>query len=998
MFSPSPITTANPAIAGKQQIARIARRIIARNYGLIDQILNIVVESNGLIKVWFQDDNLERSVILMTIGDTVEYRDVTNRRTDSMGKAVDWYIVSFANNIQLREDAIRKPKNCKKGTPCKGECIPKGSICRDIPVAKDEAIAINEAVIKSAPPKVTAEPANEDPYRDLNIRQLKEVAREKGVMRYSYMTQDQLRDAIRVYDANPDYRENIRKGLQRQKDEATLKKVKTTEIGRALSTVDPKLGRQYNLINAIAKKNEKNPAEARIYALATILSTSALIAKTMEKRRADNLNEAKVMATANASDIRESTPDVKEPSVTFVVGSYGKGSNALANALKNSKNISDDDKAWLENDTKLIPFKRSKEGVPSATDPIRAFAENFTTGYKAAIGNAIDNGKGDEAIALASQLYVHGSKYSLDRDGLLSSPALNVLAGEDGGTVARDAIEILRKMPKSPDSNGIRGTDIADRVRLVTLGTPYFGLAKPDVPEANIMGSDDLWNLTPFTKGGNETRKVSGVGSSGQSSYVESSDAMNIAFKHLRTVQEDRRKINPESIKARDAAIKEQENLAKSESERTEQERQRIAREQKKAADLKVLADRVRVEIEPLAKQAKKTIAQFIADNKGLVDDITAKEKEKIAKERSKARIGDEVAKAINTDSAIYLLARSDAYKKLKCKAGYVQRGAACQKEVQSSTASSKSNTKNNATGNLLKFGLPIASVAAIALAGKTVADDVKKVAVKIEPDDVFLKAGEPVPKEVLDMYEKEFKPGDLIKRKSLLNGLYIEHYGVYAGNGKIIETYAEEKFGGSTLLKGNIGRPSESDGTRYVKVEDSSGKVKPPSREQALKLAESMVGVPIKFDGVETNCEAIARLITQGEARTSQGEQLSWLTKTVGKFAASTFGGKNLDKGFTASEVQDLLVKNNYDPTLVKAVFADSVARRKQDIEKANRGDSMEMTALRSPDEFAAIVNKTIAPLNGASKTIVEQQMYKTYLVATIALVSKKPKGNANK
>lgn len=1402
MFSASTITTVNPAITAKQQIARIARRIIARNYGLIDQILNIAVEPTGLIKVWFQDDDVERSVILMTIGDTVEYRDVTNRRTDSIDSPVDWYIVGFANTIGSREDAIRKPKNCKKGTPCKGECIPKGSVCRDIPMAKDEAIAINEAVAKSVPQQT--EPVNDDPYRDLNIRQLKEVARDKGVMRYSYMTQSQLRDAINVYDANPDYREDLRKGLQRQKDQAALKKVKSTEIGRAISTFNPKFGRQFNLINAISKKYENNKIEARIYGLAVILSTSALIVKTMEKRRNDNLNKAKVMAATNASNIRESTPDVEEPSVSFVIGSYKNGSNALVESIRNSNNISEEDKGWFNNETKVIPFIRSKEGVSKPSDPLRSFADNFTTGYKAVIGDPINNGKGEEAINLASQLYVYGSKYSPDRDGLLSSPALNIFAGEDGGTVARDAIEILRKMPKSPDSNGIRGADIADRVRLVTMGTPYFGLSKPDIPELNIMGLGDLWNLTPFTKGGNETKKVPGVGSSGQSSYVESSDVMTMAFNHLRTVEDARRKINAESIKARDAVIKAQENLFKSEADRAKTESERAARDQVKASETKALADRVKVEIENLSRVAGKTFAQFIKDNPSIINDITAKTKKKIREELARQRGGDEVRKIFNNDSDIYLSGRSDAfkkikckigfiqrgsacqrqkkntendvtqssdnkkkaikvlkkgakvaaigagvitvataslmiahiasrgevqteglntiskkelkdytdagippaegftgkvtfiksptgeifvkkeskgaigyvtyqaskeavvsnialengishvkvklvtdvlrpislqsmaigkdleklikggehpkidlqqkdqsnqawnakftkdtlsamsshpdlakiaaldtfvgnldrhsgnlfydqksdrytaidsawafdfnasraakkffedldfsslsaeeksgieeysktmrtlvrnnppkktkgsiygyaaksgenvftnafremysrqkidesyqdslgllrtldsklypqrrtqqkayqdssvyeasfnqaktdaYKKLRCKSGYVQRGSACQKEKASLGDPSSTNADSGVASNILKYGLPIASVAAISLAGKeifdvtsnvkevvnkakttgnvlkygvpiasavmvgkTVAKDIKKATVKLGSNDVVIKAGEPVPKELLDVYEKEFKAGDLIKRKSLNNGVYIEHYGIYAGEGKIIETFAQGKFGGSTLIKDDIGRPLSSNTTQYTKVEDISGKASPVSKDQALKLAESMIGVPFKFDVVNTNCESIARAITQGEARSSQSENLSWLTKSIAKKAIAIAPPvKNLNKGYTAKEVQDLLSKNNYDPVLVKAVFADSATKRKQDIEKANRGDSIETSALRSPDEFTEIVKKTVDPLNGVTKSIVEQQMYKAYLVAAIALTSQK-------
>ena len=982
-IAPPPPQTSD-LLAPRRVIARLLTRIISRAYGSIDEIVKIDVGNDGLIKCLFRDDDKDRKLIRLELGDRIEYKQVQNGRTDAVSTDADQYLVAYANSIGQRTDKISKPKNCTIGTSCKGSCIAKGDICRVDPpevLNKKELSDLNDAVIQIQTARTpTLSIPSEDPYEGLNIRQLKEAAREKGILRYSYMTQDQLKGALKVYDQDPDFQENIRKGLQRVKDEATLKKVKTTEVGRAISSINPTLGRQFNVISAIGKKYENNPDEARILALSAIFGIAATAAKTVASQRKANIEEAKTEASSMARDLRPQTNQVPEDNIVFVVGSHKSGSGALANGLTQSSNISSEDRDWLNKEARVIPISREKEGMTPDSDPIRAVGDSLVTGYKATIGNLLTSGRGAEATALAAKLFVQGSTYFTDGAGIKKIPSMNILAAEDGGTVARDALEILRKIPKSPDSNGFRGSDVAERIHLVTLGTPYFGLAKPNVPEANIMGDGDLWALTPFTKGGSETKKVSGVSGSEQRSYLESSEAMDSAFRHMRSVEKERRFIDADSAKKALASVRGSLNPE--------------------------MAEDVLVEARKRAAVLGKSEQEFLADEKALGRAIRSVE----AKRRAARKI--KIAQTqfgVNTDSA-YIQGREDAYRKIKCRSGYVQRGAACRKQSTTPNTSSITSKKrgrspaievkspSNAMGNLLKFGLPIASVAAIALTGKTVVDDIKKVTQKIEPDEIFLKAGEPIPKKVLDLYDKEFKPGDLIKRKSMLNGLYIEHYGIYAGNGKIIETYGKDEFGGSTLLKGDIGRPSESDGTRYVKVEDISDKAKPPSREQALKLAESMVGVPIKFDGVETNCEAIARLITQGEARTSQGEKLSWVTKSIGRIAAMKFGGKNLDKGFSAQEVSEMMKKSKYDPVLVQAIFADSVTQRKKDIAAAARGDSNTvnvLSQLRSPEDFTRIVDKTTQPLGGASKNIVEQQMYKAYLVGAFSLASKKTARN---
>ena len=989
-ITPPPPQTSD-LLASRRVIARLLTRIISRAYGSIDEIVKIDVGNDGLIKCLFRDDDKDRKLIRLELGDRIEYKQVQNGRTDAVSTDADQYLVAYANSIGQRTDKISKPKNCTIGTSCKGSCIAKGDICRVDPpevLNKKELSDLNDAVIQIQTARTpTLSIPSEDPYEGLNIRQLKEAAREKGILRYSYMTQDQLKGALKVYDQDPDFQENIRKGLQRVKDEATLKKVKTTEVGRAISSINPTLGRQFNVISAIGKKYENNPDEARILALSAIFGIAAVAAKTVASQRKANIEEAKTEASSMARDLRPQTNQVPEDNIVFVVGSHKSGSGALANGLTRSSNISSEDRDWLNKEARVIPISREKEGATPDSDPIRVVGDSLVTGYKATIGNLLTSGRGAEATALAAKLFVQGSTYSTDSAGIKKIPSMNILAAEDGGTVARDALEILRKIPKSPDSNGFRGSDVAERIHLVTLGTPYFGLAKPNVPEANIMGDGDLWALTPFTKGGSETKKVSGVSGSEQRSYLESSEAMDSAFRHMRSVEKERRFIDADSAKKALASVRGSLNPE--------------------------MAEDVLVEARKRAAVLGKSEQEFLADEKALGRAIRSVE----AKRRAARKI--KIAQTqfgVNTDSA-YIQGREDAYRKIKCRSGYVQRGAACQKERATPNTSSITSKKrgrspaievkspSNAMGNLLKFGLPIASVAAIALAAKsTVEGDIAKIKADVKGRTI-IEPNKEVPKEVLDSYKKSLKPGDLIKQSFSLDGeTYFDHYAIYAGDGYVIETDSKEGFGGSTVLKQKINQPAGAYKTPFAKVEEEVKGA--PSRKEALARAESLVGVPFKFDGVSANCESFARLITQGEGKSTQGEKLSGLTQFVAKTLINTLD-KEAGNGYSIQEISSIMQKNNYDPLLIKSVFKDAVDKRSSDIANKlaataseKKGDAKDdrLSGLRPPEEFAKIVEKTIAPLTGASRTLVENQMYKAYLVGVFGLASIKPARNDSK
>ena len=415
--------------------------------------------------------------------------------------------------------------------------------------------------------------AEEDLYKLMNIRDLRKEVRARDISNYSYMTQDQLRSAIKLHDADPEYKENIRKSLQKEKDLATLKKVKSSDIGRAIGTVNPTLGRQYNLLAAISRKFEKNPTEALIYALPAILGVTKTVALLLKQRRVVNVKESAGAAVNDADNYKKDINDVAPEGVNFYVGGYGRGSKDLYNRVANSPFASKEDADWIKNKSENIPINRVGEDRQTHNVSQTVF-NNITTGYNMTMNSTLNRGKSKESVELAAQLYAHGTKYRTDKNGVKTLSAIQILAAEDGGIVARDALEILGQMPD--------GNKIAKRVKFVSLGTPYFGESKVDTPEVNLVGDGDPWGALPFNKGG-QTQRTSGVSGANQHDYTASADVVGKVFQNMRASLSDRAPVDSESRKAYESSKVKSENQQKTEANQQVADILQRAKERKKA-------------------------------------------------------------------------------------------------------------------------------------------------------------------------------------------------------------------------------------------------------------------------------------------------------------------------------------------------------------------------------------------------------------------------------
>ena len=446
----------------------------------------------------------------------------------------------------------------------------------------------------------------------MSIRDLRNEVRSRDISNYSYMTQDQLRTAIRVHDTDPQQRENIRKSLQKQKDYDTLKKVKSSEIGRAIGVISPSLGRQFNLLSAIGRKFKNNPTEAIILALPAIAGTTKIVMGLLQKQRISNLKEAAGAAVNAAEDYRKDIgEETKSDSVNFYVGGYGRGSKDLYNKVANSPLATDQDASWLKK-AENIPINRQGEDIPVAHNAPQALGNNIATGYNVAVNNTMRRGKAKESIELAAKLYAHGTKWRTDKDGIRSMPSIQVLAAEDGGVVARDAIEILNQMTKDP-STSVTGKQIAERVKLVTLGTPYFGESKADLPEVNLIGDGDPWSSLPFNKGA-QSQRVSGVGGSSQGSYTSSANGVAAIFKNMRSGTDTRGLVDKDSIKEVSSAQKKAETQSVTEASQAVATAAKSVSDKAKAEKEAILDRLIIEELKNKAGNSIKELERLIGD------------------------------------------------------------------------------------------------------------------------------------------------------------------------------------------------------------------------------------------------------------------------------------------------------------------------------------------------------------------------------------------------
>jgi len=491
-IAPPPIQTTDP-LAARRTIARLLTRIISRAYGSIDQILNINIGNDGLITCLFRDDDKDQKLIRLELGDRIEYKQVQDGRTDAVDTDADQYLLAYANNIGQRTDKISKPKNCKVGLSCKGACIAKTDTCRiDVPEAlnRQEISDLNDAVNQVQKAKFVGVAPVEDDLDNKNIRELKEEARKRGVYRYSYMSQAQLRESIRLQKANPDRQKIVREGLNRA--ESSKKALK--------SLLPQPVAGAWKDIEKISKFFGDNRPAAGILAASVLLGIPSSVMMTARDRYKEGLPESALMAYQRA----QTTPvePTSKPQLTFAVGGFsnlGSSGDKLAEYLKTPLDTSKREQ-WFNKTQQVIPFNNSEFNVPPTDILPKDKNGNYNPLYlgyvaKESFGKYLSNivgGRNEAAVDLASKLYAYGSKY---RD-----KPLNVVSHGSGGNVVDEAAEILSRIKPA---RGLDGGEVLKRLNIARLGGASFGLTggttQDDKNWANINNRTITSKNDPFS-------------------------------------------------------------------------------------------------------------------------------------------------------------------------------------------------------------------------------------------------------------------------------------------------------------------------------------------------------------------------------------------------------------------------------------------------------------------------------------------------------------------
>lgn len=479
----TPLTPAIPSIPTyKAQLAKLVSVLINRVYtDGIDRITSISVSPELLISGSFQDEDRLFDFWL----------DLPSQKL--------WYQRSKQNldsfYPKLDKSGIRstRPRNCTVGDNCGGTCIPRGNVCRVGQIGKTLArpgeIQAVEAVAKQVARTSQATQPKDD-LEDKTLRELRAIAAPLGVVKYSRMSTEELRRAVRKTRSDPDSQNLIRRSLQTK-----------AEAKRAIKQSSPQLlASTWRQLERISKLSNTNPEVAGLLAATFLASTTLAVTQRIKDKYRSGLNESANMAIQRAQGIPVTQTD--KPNLLFAVGGFtgiGSTGQRMKDILESPGDGTAGDR-WFSNAHEIIPFNHREFDISPPSVSKKNEDGSYNPAYlgyvaKSGFGKFIQNfnrGRNEASVDLAANLYAHGSKYK--------NANVSVLGHGVGGNVVREATEILQRM-RSPDGKAPSGADIIKRMNIVNLGTPYFGFTDSKVwdavPNRTITSGGDPFSVLP---------------------------------------------------------------------------------------------------------------------------------------------------------------------------------------------------------------------------------------------------------------------------------------------------------------------------------------------------------------------------------------------------------------------------------------------------------------------------------------------------------------------
>jgi len=395
-------------------------------------------------------------------------------------------------------------------------------------------------------------PATGQPYK---IRELREVAREKGIVGYGSMSTSQMRDAMRLVDNNPEeaQQQNIVKTMS--KDRSIANRSVTAGFGSLAgkSVAERKAirgardaAKTWKRLEALMRFSNTAPAKwGAAAAAAFLLGTTIQGWERLKSRYREGLAESTKMAQERALLINTRPPTALNPkgqvlpwrgqkNITFAVGAgRNYGAEGIIDLLKQPGKQSNAGLAdqWLSKHY-FIPFNLRENGVGAAgaKETPRAIAEQTIE----QIGNALRNTmrrRNQDAVDLAANLFAYASQYP--------DKKINVVAHSAGGMATKEALEIVSRMSLSRrNKKTITGKQVLSQINVVLVGTPHFGYTENVSKNMRtIWSAQDPLSVLPSFGDGARTQWISSVKDHKIQSYLQDSyvrESIHEAFGYFR--------------------------------------------------------------------------------------------------------------------------------------------------------------------------------------------------------------------------------------------------------------------------------------------------------------------------------------------------------------------------------------------------------------------------------------------------------------------------------
>ncbi len=492
-------------------------------------------------------------------------------------------------------------KRCRTGVACGSSCIAKGDVCR-LKVGQiashSEINNLKQSIVKfkleqntgsivptTQPPtqpalekedipvksKYVVNPETGTPY---TIRELRKQASEKKIYGYGSMTIKELQGTLQLYDQKPESRKRITQGIAKR----------TGLTNRAIKVAG--LSGRGTPLERTTKRNLKNTADtwrkletlAKFAGSSTTAWTAAAVGafllgqsiknyERIKQTYREGFEESARFAEERASKLNIQHPvekdgepvllkngkprmssHIPQDNITFVVGSgKGYGAQEMKALLQKSKDPADPKEYWFTHSNYVIPHDLKEFGTPrppgGGNPPVASVVVN-------GIGGIVQNltrKRNQDAVDLAAQIYAHAIAVS-PKDGrtlVNRNKKINIVAHCTGGSVTKEALEILSRMQVKGSPSGKK---VLERVNSVYLGTPHLGITENvSRRQRTIVSPRDPISTLPVFGDGARQQWISSVKGGNASDYLNDDrvrDAIRESFGYYQGSPEEIRRRN----------------------------------------------------------------------------------------------------------------------------------------------------------------------------------------------------------------------------------------------------------------------------------------------------------------------------------------------------------------------------------------------------------------------------------------------------------------------